>query len=80
MKKKLTQDRLSQLTGVSVPFIKAIETEKMKPTDNVAKKLEQELNIDLFEDPESELQYQEKSKKKGLTVGDIVSIKRLEFD
>lgn len=80
MKKKLTQEQLSNLTGVSVAYIRSIESEKMKPTDRVAKKLEQELGIELFEQPDAQLEYSQKSDKKGTTVGDIVTIKRLEFD
>jgi uncharacterized protein (TIGR00270 family) len=80
MKKKLTQEQLSQLTGVSVAYIRSIETEKIRPTERVATKLQRELGIELFEEVEAQLQFQEKSKQKGTTVGDIVTIKRLEFD
>jgi len=80
MKNKLTQDQLSQKSGVSQAYIRSIENENMRPTDKVAKKLEKELEIELFETPDVELLHQEKGKKKGLTVGDIVTIKHYEYD
>lgn len=80
MKKKITQDQLSSLTGVSQAFIRSIENENMRPTDKVARKLEQELDITLFESLGPELEHQEKSDKKGLTVGDIVNIKHYKYD
>ena len=80
VKKKLTQEQLSSLTAISVPFIKSIEAEKMRPTDAVVRKLERELGIELMAELETELQYKEKSEKKGTTLGDIAVIKRFEYD
>ncbi|MDH5400952.1 MAG: multiprotein bridging factor aMBF1 [Candidatus Heimdallarchaeota archaeon] len=79
-KRKLTQEKLSSLTGISVALLKSIEAEKIRPTDNVIVKLEKELGIVLMESLDVEMEYQSKNDGKGLTVGDIVSIKRLEFD
>lgn len=80
MKKKLTQDQLSSRTGVSQAFIRSIENQNMRPTDKVARKIEHELGVKLFETLGPELEHQEKSNKKGLTVGDIVKITRYEYD
>ncbi len=80
MKAKMTQDQLSQKSGVSQAYIRSIENENMRPTDKVAKKLEKELGIELFETPDVELSQQDNSRKKGLTVGDIVNITRYEYD
>lgn len=80
MLKKLTQEQLSSLTGISVPFIKSIEAEKMRPTDIAAKKIERELGIELLVEMETELEYISKSEKKGVTLGDIAVIKRFDYD
>lgn len=80
MKKKLKQEELSQKSGISVAYIRSIESENMRPTDKVARKLEQILGIKLFESAEPEREHREKSDDKGLTVGDIVSIKRYDYD
>jgi len=80
MKKKLKQEELSSKSGVSVAYIRSIESENMRPTDKVARKLEQVLGIKLFEKPDTPLEHRETSDKKGLTVGDIVSIKHYDYD
>jgi putative transcription factor len=80
VKKKLTQEQLSSLTAISVPFIKSIEAEKMRPTDAAARKIERELGIELMVELETELQYKEKTEKKGTTLGDIAVIKRFDYD
>jgi putative transcription factor len=80
MKKKLTQEKLSSLTGISVPFIKSIEAQKMRPTDTAAKKLERELGIELLVAQDTELEYTQKTEKKGTTLGDIAIIKRFDYD
>lgn len=80
MKKKLNQEHLASLTGISVASLKAFETEKMRPTDLDAKKLERELEIELIVAPETDLEYQQNSKAKGTTVGDIVVIKRYDYE
>ena len=80
MKKKWTQEALSSKSGVSIPLIRSIEAQKIRPTDAVLHKLERELEIELFYTPETEIEFQEKSKKKETTLGDIAVIKRLEWD
>ena len=80
MKKKLTQEQLSSLTGISVPFIKSIEAQKMRPTDTAVKKIERELGIELLAFQDTELEYTQKTEKKGTTLGDIAVIKRFDYD
>ncbi len=80
MSKKLTQEKLSSLTGISVPFIKSIEAENMRPTDIAVKKLERELGIELMGTLETELEYNKTTEKKGTTLGDIAVIKRFDYD
>jgi len=80
MKKKINQEQLASMTGLSIPFIKSIEAGKTRPTDVAAKKLERELKIELLHSPETELAYSEKSKSKATTLGDIAFIKRFEYD
>ena len=40
MKKGMTQEQLSSKTGVSQAYIRSIESQNMKPTDAVARKIE----------------------------------------
>ena len=80
MKKGMTQEQLSSKTGVSQAYIKSIESQNMKPTDAVARKIEFELGIKLFESISTELQYNTSQGKGNLTVGDIVNITRYEYD
>ncbi len=79
-KQKLTQEQLASITGLSIPFIKSIESNKMRPTDSAVKKLERQLNIDLLITPDSEMEVLKKSDIKGTTLGDIAVIKRYDQD
>ncbi|MCH8909085.1 MAG: TIGR00270 family protein, partial [Candidatus Heimdallarchaeota archaeon] len=75
MKKKLTQEKLASMTGLTEPFIRSIEIEKIPPTDLAVRKLERELGIELFVSVESELDFDNKVQSKGTTLGDIAVIK-----
>ncbi len=80
MKKKINQEQLATMTGLSIPFIKSIEAGKTRPTDAATKKLERELKIQLLFSPEAELDYSEKTKSKATTLGDIAVIRKFEYD
>ena len=66
------------LDGVAIPLIRSIEAQKIQPTDDTIRKLERELDIELFYTPEEELQHQDKEQDKGTTLGDIVKITFLD--
>jgi uncharacterized protein (TIGR00270 family) len=80
MKRKWTQEELAKVSGVAIPLIRNIEAQKIQPTDDTIRKLERELDIELFYTPEEELQHQDSGKSKGTTLGDIVKITRLDRD
>jgi len=80
MIKKLTQEKLATMTGLTFAFIKGIESGKIHPTDVAVRKLERELDIELFVVVDTELQFTEKPKSKGTTLGDIAVIKHFDYD
>lgn len=67
---------LAERINEKVSFLERIEKEKTKPNEKVARKLEKELGIKLFETIiESSAQSSSLSKKE-LTLGDIIEIKK----
>ncbi|MCY3411282.1 MAG: TIGR00270 family protein [Candidatus Heimdallarchaeota archaeon] len=79
-KMKLTHEKLSSMTGISVASLKSFEAGKMRPTDKDAKRIERELGIELFVSMDQELEYGEKKKKKATTLGDIAVIRKYDYD
>jgi len=79
-KKKLSQKDVSILTKISIPELQSIETGKMRPPDNIIKKLENFFEIKLTEEFKS---YSAQDQKKGTafqTLGDVVVIKKKKDD
>ncbi len=70
----LTQDMLASIIGEKLSLVKKIEGGKMKPTIEVAKKLEKTLKINLLEQVNLEEKKLNKTAKSELTLGDIVDI------
>lgn len=71
----ITQDILASSVGEKLSIIKKIEAGKMKPTIDLAKKLERFLKINLIE-IESNVEYAEKkASKSDITVADVLDIK-----
>ncbi len=72
-----SQDILAQKVGESVSTIKRIEAGKLKPSIELAKKLEKVLGIKLLEPVVREelLQHQGSAREEFLTIGDLISLK-----
>jgi len=72
-KKDLTREKLGFLIGERTVTISKIENGDLKPSDKVAKKLEKELDIKLFEEVSSPPSYALGGQgNKGLTLGDFI--------
>ncbi len=75
-KMKLSQKDVSIQTKISIPELQSIETGKMRPPDDIVKKLERFFEIKLTEELKS---YSAQDQKKGTafqTLGDVVVIKK----
>lgn len=75
--KGLTPEQVGNKVSCRVPELKHIESGKLRPSDEVARKLEKELGIVLFEKPEANQPITSGANKKpvgnaGLTIGDIL--------
>jgi putative transcription factor len=75
--KGLTHEQLGNKVSARVPELKHIEAGKLRPSDAVAKKLERELGITLFEKAEGPAPVVSGAKKAaggsaGLTIGDLL--------
>lgn len=71
----MTQDMLASTVGERLSVIKKIESGKMKPTIELAKKIEKLLKVSLLEIDSSKFEIEKLSKKSDLTVADILDIK-----
>ena len=71
----LTPEELGARIKEKAALLKKIEREEISPEDEVRKKLEKELNIKLT-DQVNEAKVKSGSRSRGLTLGDIASIKR----
>jgi len=73
----LSHEELAKRINERVSIIKKIETGKMYPSDIVVKKLEKELQISIYAPLDSKgVAVGSKESPKGLTLGDVVNIKR----
>ncbi|MFH0897624.1 MAG: multiprotein bridging factor aMBF1 [Candidatus Bathyarchaeota archaeon] len=75
----LTHDELSRKAGAKVSILQKLETGKMVPDLDLAKRLENTLKIKLLQ-PSSKVPVEERfsSKPSELTLGDVVSTKKKE--
>ena len=71
----LSVEELGARIKEKAPLLKKIEREEISPEDEVRKKLERELKIKLT-DQASEARMKSSGASRGLTLGDIASIKR----
>lgn len=71
----LTPEELGARIKEKAALLKKIERDDISPEDEVRKKLEKELNIKLT-DQVNEAKVKSGSRSRGLTLGDIASIKR----
>ncbi len=72
---RLTPEELGARIKEKATLLKKIEREEISPEDEVRKKLEKELKIKLT-DQVNEAKVRSGSRSRGLTLGDIASIKR----
>lgn len=75
--KKLTQEELGKKINEKVSVIARLEAGRMKPSVEIARKLERALDIKILEEVEEEVEYSSSGKVSGeLTIGDIIKIKK----
>lgn len=70
----LTQEQLAKMIGEKESIIRRLETQRMTPTIELAKKLEKVLKVRLLEAPQEDRELP-KVKKIELTLGDVAVIK-----
>lgn len=75
-KMKLSQKDVSIQTKISIPELQSIETGKMRPPDNIVKKLEKFFEIKLTEELKSYSAQDQKKRTAFQTLGDVVVIKK----
>lgn len=76
-KRKMNQEEFARFLGEKESLLTSIEAGRQKPTIELAKKLEKQLNIQLIEVIKDEEQKSEKSLKNGpLTIGDMLQMKK----
>lgn len=71
-KKGLTREKLGFNIGERTVTISKIENEELRPSDEVAKKLEKELSIQLFEKVKEVHTPVSNTQNQGLTLGDFI--------
>lgn len=74
---KLKQDQLAKRINEKESLIQKIESGHVKPDLKVARKLEQYLNIKLFEEIEHKRVSTQKRLSGPLTIGDLITIKKV---
>ena len=74
-KKGLTREQLGFNIGEPTNAISRIENNELRPSDKVAKKLEKELDIVLFEEVKKVNAQQSSAGSPGLTLGDFIKRK-----
>jgi len=76
----LTQEDIARELKVKLSYIKKIESEKIEPSPDIARRLEKLLNISLFTKVESEDLYsvRAESAEESLTLGDLLDFEEEE--
>jgi putative transcription factor len=75
--KGLSHEELAKKINERVSILKKIETGKMHPSEILIKKLEKELQINIYAPSDSKgIDVGSKENRKGLTLGDVVNIKK----
>ena len=75
-KMRIGVDVLAELVMETESFLKRIEAGKAQPTEELARKLEKELGIKLFEEVTYTTPAASKEKPGGLTLGDMIVVKK----
>jgi len=73
---KIERKVLAELVNEKESFLERIEGEKTIPNESLAVRLERALGIKLFEEVKEEHVVIKKDKKGGLTLGDVVVVKK----
>ena len=73
---KIERKVLAELVNEKESFLERIEGEKTIPNESLAVRLERALGIKLFEEVKEENVVIKKDKKGGLTLGDVVVVKK----
>ena len=76
IKKGLTREELGFRVGERTVAIAKMENGDLRPSDETAKKLEKELDIELFQEVEEMDIHTQKPTKGGLTLGDIIKMQQ----
>ncbi len=76
IKKGLTREELGFRVGERTVAIAKMENGDLRPSDETAKKLEKELDIELFQELEEIDIHTQKSTKSGITLGDIIKMQQ----
>ncbi len=77
--RKMKQEELARKINEPASVVRRIESGKMMPTSSTIRKIEKELGIHLMEksgEADTSLGYTKESKGGGLTLGDLIVIKR----
>ena len=73
LEKDLTQKELSKKINEKRSVIAKLEKADMRPSDNLRKKLESTLGINLMEEIEEVHPSKKENENKGLTIGDLIN-------
>lgn len=73
--KGLTREEFAKRIGERESVIKRIEEEKLEPTEELTKRIENFLKIKLTQEISGEIKYKEEKKRPKLTVGDVVEVR-----
>ncbi|MFH1470792.1 MAG: multiprotein bridging factor aMBF1 [Candidatus Micrarchaeota archaeon] len=75
-KMHITRDVLAEMINEKQSFLDRVESERTLPTETLGKKLERALGITLYEEVGVGSSSSSKIEKKGLTLGDVIKVKR----
>ncbi|MFH0818367.1 MAG: multiprotein bridging factor aMBF1 [Candidatus Micrarchaeota archaeon] len=75
-KMHITRDVLAEMINEKESFLDRVEAEKTMPTEALGRKLEKALKISLYEEVGTGSSATQKGEKKGLTLGDVIKVRR----
>lgn len=72
----ITRGVLAEMINEKESFLERVEAEKTLPTESLVRRLERALGISLYEEVGVGSSQASKSEKRGLTLGDVIRVKR----
>jgi putative transcription factor len=75
-KMRISRSVLAEMINEKESFLDRVESERTLPTETLAKKLEKALGISLYEEVGVASQPFSRAEKRGITLGDVIKIKR----